>query len=110
MEDCRRHRHPGGLCNQHVLCDCLCDGVEQRPALRYHFSRVGGLSGLRDLPGRLSHYFFFLLYHCVKEQSVVLYEAQLCGWVFVFIKTAHLVLHFIILTKHTPSHVYVCND
>lgn len=53
VEDFRRHRHPGGLCNQHVLCDCLCDRPEQRAALRFRCSPLSGVSVLRRLPGEL---------------------------------------------------------
>lgn len=51
VEDFRRHRHPGGLCNQHVLCGGLRDGAEQRAALRPLCSALRSLSVLRRLPG-----------------------------------------------------------
>lgn len=53
VEDFWRHRHPACLCNQHVLCDCVCDRPEQRGALRFRCSPLRGVSVLRRLPGEL---------------------------------------------------------
>lgn len=67
MEDFRRRRHPGGLCDQHVLCGGLCDFTEQRAALRSRFTALHSLPVLCRLPGELdhTHTLFFLLHSMI---------------------------------------------
>lgn len=55
VEDFRRHRHPGGLCNQHLLCGGLRDVPEQRAALRSLCTALPSLPVLCKLPGELDH-------------------------------------------------------
>ena len=67
VEDIWRNRHPGGLCNQHVLCGGLCDVAEQRAALRSLCPAVRSLSVLCRLPGKFVYckIVHLLLKHCL---------------------------------------------
>ena len=63
LEDWRRRGHPGGVCHQQLLCDCVCLGTQQCPPLRPLSHILHRIPGLRRLPGGYPTFTTIILLH-----------------------------------------------